>query len=408
MSFSKPTWLKAGIALALLSNWILVAAASEVRILKNIEVVSIGSTEQVRLEFDGKFSGEPLINFESGSMSLQFSSTHTDPALPLLTAAKDNTLIKAVRAVEFPDTHFVHLEILLQSPRKLLDHPKITHSGNYIILGFPNNFSATPALSSTNVLTKEIEKRVKDDQSFPSTFSKESTDEQPSFLVDGLLPSPEQDWGSTMLTLVLSLLFVLFLIYLIAFIYKRFFSSRFSSMQGNVRIRQVSSHHVGPKQKIIVFEMNERKFACGVTPTSINLIAELHDETDPGIIHSIQTDENAKDFNIDHTGESSGIDPEQPFEQTKTNLPNNKNSKNNFDTSIELEGLEKDIFLKSNVGKRNSLEESNNHNNELKSTIKTRFSKTPTKTKIMPHGNPVMQNFASKLSERLKFLKPIK
>jgi flagellar biogenesis protein FliO len=249
MSFAKPTWLKVGIALALLSNWILVAAASEVRTLKNIEVVSIGSTEQVRLEFDGKFYGEPLINFESGSMSLRFSSTHTDPALPLLTAAKDNTLIKAVRAVEFPDTHFVHLEILLQSPRTLLDHPKITHSGNYIILGFPNNFSATPALSSTNVLTKEIEKRVKSDQSFPSTFSKESTDEQPSFLADGLLPTPEQDWGSTMLTLVLSLLFVLFLIYLIAFIYKRFFSSRFSSMQGNVRIRQVSSHHVGPKQK---------------------------------------------------------------------------------------------------------------------------------------------------------------
>ena len=46
--------------------------------------------------------------------------------------------------------------------------------------------------------------------------------------------------------------------------------------------------------------------------------------------------------------------------------------------------------------------------NELKSTIKTHFSKTPTKTKIMPHGNPVMQHFASKLSERLKFLKPIK
>ena len=114
MSFAKPTWLKAGIALALLSNWILVAAASEVRTLKNIEVVSIESAEQVRLEFDGKFSGEPLINFESGSMSLRFSSTHTDPALPLLTAAKDNTLIKAVRAVEFPDTQFVHLEILLQ------------------------------------------------------------------------------------------------------------------------------------------------------------------------------------------------------------------------------------------------------------------------------------------------------
>ena len=116
MSFAKPTWLKAGITLALLSNWILVASASEVRTLKNIEVVSFENTEQVRLEFDGKFSGEPLINFESGSMSLRFSSTHTAPALPLLTVTKDNPLIKAVRAVEFPDTHFVpflHTDFLL-------------------------------------------------------------------------------------------------------------------------------------------------------------------------------------------------------------------------------------------------------------------------------------------------------
>ena len=179
-------------------------------------------------------------------------------------------------------------------------------------------------------------------------------------------------------------------------------------MQGNVRIRQVSSHHVGPKQKIIVFEMNERKFACGVTPTSINLIAELQDETDLEISHSIQTDENAKDFNIDQTGESYGIDTEQPFEQTKTNVPNNKNSKNNFDTSIELEGLEKDIFLKSNSENLKSLEESNNHNKGLKSTVRTHFSKTPTKTKIIPPGNPVLHDFASTLSERLKFLKPIK
>ena len=63
MSFAKPIWLKAGIALALLLNWILVAAASEVRTLKNIEVFSIESTGNVRLEFDGKFTGEPLINF---------------------------------------------------------------------------------------------------------------------------------------------------------------------------------------------------------------------------------------------------------------------------------------------------------------------------------------------------------
>ena len=47
-------------------------------------------------------------------------------------------------------------------------------------------------------------------------------------------------------------------------------------------------------------EMNERKFACGVTPASINLIAELYNETDPEILHSIRNDERSNKFNIDY------------------------------------------------------------------------------------------------------------
>ena len=132
--------------------------------------------------------------------------------------------------------------------------------------------------------------------------------------------------------------------------------------------------------------MNERKFACGVTPSSINLIAELHDETDSEIIHSIQTDENTKEFNIDQSGESFEIDPEQPFEQTKTNVPNNKNSKDNLDASIEFEGLDKDIFLKSNAENRNSLEESNIHNNELNQQSKLIFQKLRQKLKLCLMG----------------------
>ena len=120
MSFARPTWHKAGIALTLWSSGVLLAAASEVRILKNIELISLESNEQVRLEFDGEFLGEPLINFESGSMSLRFSSVKTDPRLPLLTASKDNSLIRTVRAVQVPNTNFVHLDILLRPPQMQL------------------------------------------------------------------------------------------------------------------------------------------------------------------------------------------------------------------------------------------------------------------------------------------------
>ena len=111
---------------------------------------------------------------------------------------------------------------------------------------------------------------------------------------------PAQDWVETILTLVFALLFVLLLIYLIAYIYNRFFSGKFSALQGNIRIRQISSYHVGPKQKIVVFDMNGRLFACGVTATSINLIAELNDEADQEFLYTAKTDERTNEINMEH------------------------------------------------------------------------------------------------------------
>ena len=91
--------------------------------------------------------------------------------------------------------------------------------------------------------------------------------------------------------LLVSLIFVLLLIYFIAFLYKRFFSNRFSSIKGKVGIRQISSYYVGPKQKVVVFDFNGRQFACGVTPSSINLIAELFEDNGNEKSHSQDKDE---------------------------------------------------------------------------------------------------------------------
>ena len=96
------------------------------------------------------------------------------------------------------------------------------------------------------------------------------------------------------------------------------------------------------------------------------------------------------------------------FEQANNKVPKNKNSKENLATSIELEGFEKNIFLKSNAENIKNLEESKIHIDESNSTVRTNFSETTVKNQIMPSGNQMMQDFASRLSERLKFLKPIK
>ncbi len=408
MSFVRPAWLKVGISLVLWAGMIVPVVASEVRTLKNIEVISLENSSQLRLEFDGEFSGNPLINFESGSMSLRLDSAQIDSALALLTVPKADSFIKAVRAVQVPNTNIVHLDILPKSSRVVLGHPQINPAGNSLLVILPAKISTNPALSNTEVLKDEIGQRVKADSSFPSTFSKVATVNSSSDQSGELFPMPAQDWVETILTLVFALLFVLLLIYLIAYIYNRFFSGRFSAMQGNIRIRQVSSYHVGAKQKIIVFNMNDRLFACGVTATSINLIAELHDETDQEFLYSAKTDEKTNEINMDHMQADFLKTLEQEDKNINSEETLNESKKEDLSVSMELEGQEKGVFLKPNASDNISLAESNNKNGGSKVKSKMRFSKSADKTGKILHGNKMMQEFANRLSERLKFLKPIK
>ncbi|MBC8257833.1 MAG: flagellar biosynthetic protein FliO [SAR324 cluster bacterium] len=408
MSIARPAWLKLGIALVLWASCLMLASAAEIRTLRSIEVVPLDNIEELQLEFDTDFLGEPLVNFEAGSMSLRLNSANTAPSLPLLTISKDSSITKAVRVVQVPNTNIVHLDILFKSSRMQLKHPVITHSNNFLLISLISNSTASPALSNSELLTEEIENRVKTDPSFTSTFAQESTEVAPLNKISDLLPMPAQNWGETMLTLVLSLLFVLLLIYLIAFLYNRFLSGRFPAMQGNVRIRQVSSYHVGPKQKIVVFEMNGRIFACGVTSSSINLIAELHDESDQEFLNSIETNENTNEIDLDRTRANfiKTLDPAK--NKAKANMEETVGHNENLATSIELEGSEVELFIKTGSEKTQSQVNSKKNKNELSTSVRPLISNKLANRAQMTHGSQMMLDFASKLSERLKFLKPIK
>ena len=408
MSFLRPSGLNAVIIMVLSLSWIIPAGASGVFVLKNIEVNSNDESKHVRLEFDGEFTGEPLINFESGSISFRFDSVRTSPTLPSLIDTKSHSFIKAVRAVQVPETDVVHLDILLKSSGYKSEYPVITRSGNNIYLGLNGNLASMPPLSSTEILTKEAEERVNNDQSLSSNFSANYTDDVALSNANDFLPIATEDWTVTMLTLVLSLLFVLLLIYLIAYLYNRFFSGRFPSIQGAIRIKQVSSFHVGPKQKVIIFDMNNRKFACGVTPSTINLIAELEDETDQSFLHAINTDEKNDEIKIDQARANYLKTRESDPQEVNSGAV--KKSKEEENHKIAFKDLDQanDIFLKPNSEHENDIEQSNDKNKMHSTPVRPPFEKRSEKFENLSYGSQTVQNFANKLSERLKFLKPIK
>ena len=408
MSFLRLSGLNAVIVISLSLSWIIPAGASGVFVLKNIEVNSNDESKHVRLEFDGEFSGEPLINFESGSISFRFDSVRTSPTLPSLIDTKSHSIIKAVRAIQVPETDIVHLDILLKSSGYKTEFPVITRSGNNIYLGLNGNLASMPPLSSTETLTREAEERVNNDQSLSSNFSANSNDDALLKNAGDYLPIANEDWTVTMLTLVLSLLFVLLLIYLIAYLYNRFFSGKFPSIQGAIRIKQVSSFHVGPKQKVIILDMNNRKFACGVTPSSINLIAELEDETDQSFLHVINTDGKNDEIKIDQA--RANFIKTRESDPQKVDSEAVKESKEDENHEIEFKDLDQanDIFLKPNSEQVNDIDHSKDKNKKHSTHVRQPFENKSEKFENLSYGSQTVQDFAKKLSERLKFLKPIK
>ena len=401
MSFLRSSGLNAAILMVLSLSWIIPANASEVFVLQNIEVNSNDELKHVRLEFDSEFSGEPLINFESGSISIRFDSVRTSPTLPSLIDIKSHSIIKAVRAIQVPDTNVVHLDILLKSSVYKTEFPIITRSGKNMFLGLNGNLSSMPPLSNTEILTREAEERVNNDQSLSSNLSENITDYAPLKHASNFLPIANEDWAVTMFTLVLSLLFVLVLIYLIAYLYNRFFSGRFPSIQGSIRIKQVSSFHVGPKQKVIILEMNKRKYACGVTPSSINLIAELEDETDQSFLHVIDTDGKNDEIKIDQERAN--------FIKTReSNLQKDSFEDENHEIAFKNVDHANEIFLKKNSAQVDDIDQSKVKNKMHSTAVRRPFEKKNEKLENISYGSQTVQEFAKKLSERLKFLKPIK
>jgi hypothetical protein len=154
--------------------------------------------------------------------------------------------------------------------------------------------------------------------------------------------------------------------------------------------------------------MNNRKFACGVTPSSINLIAELQDETDQSFLHVLQTDEKNDQINIDQA--RADFLRARAVDAQDADAPefNQVDKEENFDEVIENENEGKEIFLKPNSQQGNDFDQSTDENKNFSTPIRPRFTKMQDKPEKLAYGNQSVQDFANKLSERLKFLKPIK
>jgi len=385
--------------------------AQQVLTLKSIDVQSLERVESIRLGFDRPYEDTPLINFEPGSLNLRFDSLTIDPVLPSLLLPESNRMIKAVRAFQTPNTQMVQLDIILQSSRLLLEHPEIVVDGSNMILNLQLNLlNASSVRANTNQLMEEIGEKIRSDAEFPSTFTKEEPP-QPKLSAEDFLFQPDRDWVATMVTLVLSLLLVLLLIYLLAMLYNRFLSGHFPALKSGQKIKVVSTYHIAPKQKVMVIQINEQFFACGVTPTSINLISELKDSGDQSFLAGITEQTPAEEIDIDRSRAEFMKALEKAREQARS-IDSEMESKDGTG-KVESQEMNDPKNNESGEEEQAGISETpgssqNQENTKFNTPVKNPFMVPVNDASEETNLNPAIQDFASKLSQRLRSLKPIK
>lgn len=382
--------------------------AEQPLLLQRIEVHTSGSVEQVALKFSKAFREDPLINFDSGSMSLRLPHTRLDPSVPPLISPASNPLIRTIRATHADSGDYVRVDLHFRQDRRLRGNPEITYSTDQISLSLNHRPAATelPLVESSRLL-EQAEQKLQEGDRFTSTFSRtEAAGAEP--LTDGF-PTPvyaDDDWVRTLLSLVLALLFILLLIFLLAWFYNRFLAGRFPASRGKVQIRLVSTFHVAPRQKVVVLEINGQQFACGVTPTAISLISAIPSgqaaktaETGKLGADASKTDRSRLDFL--KALDTARLQSQEMLKQSPPKPQATLSSEVALAPETEADSaavVEKPVKSSKRTARRKG----------YKPTLRPAADTGAKGWQQDLRDNPAMEEFASKLSRRLKSLKPIK
>ena len=160
-----------------------------------------------------------------------------------------------------------------------------------------------------------------------------------------------------------------------------------------------------------MIQINEQFFACGVTPTSINLISELKDSADQSFLARITEQTPAEEIDIDRSRAEFMKALEKAREQARS-IDSEMESKDGTG-QVESQEINDPKNNESAEGEQSGVTETqgstqNQGNTKFNTPVRNPFTVPVSDTSDETNLNPAIQDFASKLSQRLKSLKPIK
>ena len=262
-----------------------------------------GKGERIELEFSQPYEGIPVQRHREGGFSLDFSGVGSAKPVRELRPV-NSSLYSEVKVVQ--NRYSTTISFTMQDKAaSMKDRLSFQHRGEVFEVRVNEAGSvaaSTPpsaAETAEKNLLREMGERIAGQQASQPTGGAEAQAGQAPPANAGaqaaqtLAPQPQEplargdamapDFMRSMVVMVVALVVIIAMLYGVLFVYNRFFNSRLRRFAGGQAIRQVASFHVGPRQRILVLEINGEMIACGVTPHQITYITHLGDNPEQAV-----------------------------------------------------------------------------------------------------------------------------
>lgn len=272
---------RAGIGLAVLI-WGLTAGSLQAqdfpRTLQDIKVYSSKNLEVVQFEFSKSFDGVPGQEHRRGLLALNFMGIGSKEPVRNFRIS-DSRLLKEIKLVQ--NRYSTTVTFTLRDKKGSLKNRLVfTHDGNLLRMAIQPRALALATAPAGGVSDQELLRQM--EQVIAGRESQVTAQAAPAIGETSTEQDPEPlgsfrgiSWMSTLVPMVLALAAITGALYGLVYLYGRFFAGRRIGAASGHSIKLVASHHIGPKQRVVVIEINGEQLACGVTPNQITFLARL-------------------------------------------------------------------------------------------------------------------------------------
>jgi flagellar protein FliO/FliZ len=271
-------------ACALTGAWVLSGASPAFaqnysRTLNEVRVALADGQELLTLTFSAPVEDNPIEEHQPGSFRLRFSATGSKVSNNLF-QLKEQSLIQDYRVI--PTAYATEVHVALRDPRQNLQgRLGFERNNNVLLVRLPAGPVARPGAAADQAMLAQAERRLSGDTLPPGAAAAPAT--APSAASGAPAPLGKADsataldegWLKTLVTMAVALAIVLGLLYALVWAYNRYLAGRLGSRMNQYPIRHLGSFAVGPRQRIVILDINGEVIACGVTPQHISLVARL-------------------------------------------------------------------------------------------------------------------------------------